>query len=81
MILDGIRRSSRKKLRDLRPLVPELGVCFEDFAVLLFAPVGLFDLRIEVVEVPLAALLSNPPGKILRNIGPFPRPELRDQRD
>ena len=48
-------------------------------AVLVLRPLVLLNVRVQVVVPPLAALLADPPGKVLRDRAPVFRADRRHQ--
>ena len=81
VVFDRVVRASDERLRDLRPSVPVLRVRDDELLVLLPGPLLALDLRVEMVVPPLAALLPDPPGELLRDLTPLLRAERLDELD
>jgi hypothetical protein len=70
-VLDGVFGAAREKVRDLAPAVAEARLLALEDGVLLGRPGRLVDVRVQVVEVALAALLADAPRDAVRDLAPL----------
>ena len=79
VVLDVVVGAAGQRLGDVCPAVAEKLVVQEQEPVFVFGPRRLFDVRIEVVVPPLAALLSFAPGQVVCDRGPLFGAQLGDE--
>lgn len=60
VVLNRVVRAAKQQFGYFRPLVAKLLVRVENYAVLLFSPFTVFNIRIQMVMPPLSALLADP---------------------
>lgn len=73
MILDRVVCPSIEHFGDLRPLITHAPVVQEEQPLLFIAPLGLLDLRVQMIVPALPALLAYPSGEVLCNLSPLRR--------